>query len=148
MATVAEPVAAIRQAVAAYLTVKGAASAIDFYKRAFGAIEKGRLTMPSGEIGHAEIEIGGSTIMLSDEFPDYGSISPERLGGSPIKLHLYVDDVDAHCVKATAAGATIVDQPKLHDYGEDYWADRSYGAADPEGHLWWFTQRIRNPQSR
>jgi PhnB protein len=131
MATVAEPVAAIRQAVAAYLTVKGAASAIDFYKRAFGAIEKGRLTMPSGEIGHAEIEIGGSTIMLSDEFPDYGSISPERLGGSPIKLHLYVDDVDAFAKRAVAAGAKIT-----RPITDQFYGDRSGYIADPFGYTW------------
>ena len=56
---------------------------------------------------------------------------------------VFVDDVDAHCARARAAGARIADEPKVHDYGEDYWADRSYGAVDPEGHLWWFTQRVR-----
>ncbi|HMH08672.1 MAG TPA: VOC family protein, partial [Terriglobales bacterium] len=85
MATVAEPVAAIRQAATPYLTVRDAASAIDFYKKAFGAVEKGRLADTSGKIGHAEITIGGATIMLADEFPDYGAISPATLGGSPVK---------------------------------------------------------------
>ena len=61
---------------------------------------------------------------------------------------IHVEDVDAHCARARAAGAMIVDEPTVHDYGEDYWADRSYGAVDPEGHLWWFTQRIRDPRAR
>jgi PhnB protein len=131
MATVAEPVSAVRQSVSAYLTVKGAARAIDFYKRAFGAIEKGRLTMPSGEIGHAEIEIGGSTIMLSDEFPEYGSMSPDRLGGSPIKLHLYVDDVDAFAERAVAEGAKIT-----RPIADQFYGDRSGYLADPFGYTW------------
>jgi uncharacterized glyoxalase superfamily protein PhnB len=66
--------------------------------------------------------------------------------GNTQSLMVYVDDVDAHCAQARAAGAKIVDQPALHDYGKDYWADRSYGAFDPEGHLWWFAQRIRDPK--
>jgi PhnB protein len=131
MATVAEPVSAVRQSVAAYLTVKDAARAIDFYKRAFGAIEKGRLSMPSGEIGHAEIQIGGSTIMLSDEFPEYGGISPETLGGSPMKMHLYVDDVDAFAERAVAEGAKIT-----RPIADQFYGDRSGYIADPFGYTW------------
>ena len=62
-------------------------------------------------------------------------------------MMIYVDDADAHCARARAAGAKIVDEPSVHDYGRDYWADRSYGAADPEGHVWWITQRLRNPKA-
>jgi uncharacterized glyoxalase superfamily protein PhnB len=70
--------------------------------------------------------------------------SPLSVAGANTQgMQVYVDDVDAHCAKARAAGAKIVDEPALHDYGEEYWADRSYGAVDPEGHMWWFTQRIR-----
>jgi PhnB protein len=131
MATLAEPVPAIRQGAAAYLTVRNAAGAIEFYKRAFGAIEKGRLSMPTGEIGHAEIEIGGSTIMLSDEFPEYGGISPETLGGSPMKMHLYVDDVDAFAERAVAEGAKIT-----RPIADQFYGDRSGYIADPFGYTW------------
>jgi uncharacterized glyoxalase superfamily protein PhnB len=71
--------------------------------------------------------------------------SPLSTGCNTQGLMLYVDDVDAHCARVRAAGARIVDEPSLHDYGEAYWADRSYGAANPEGHLWWFSERVRNP---
>jgi PhnB protein len=131
MATLAEPVPAIRQGATAYLTVRNAAGAIEFYKRAFGAGEKGRLSMPTGEIGHAEIEIGGSTIMLSDEFPEYGGISPETLGGSPMKMHLYVDDVDAFAERAVAAGAKIT-----RPIADQFYGDRSGYIADPFGYTW------------
>ena len=131
MATVAEPVAAIRQAAAPYLTVKDAARAIEFYKKAFGAVERGRLADPSGKIGHAEITIGGSTIMLADEFPDYDAISPATLGGSPVKMHLYVDDVDAFAERAIAAGAKMVRPVEDQFYG-----DRSGQLADPFGYTW------------
>ena len=77
-----------------YIAVRNGAAAIDFYTRAFGAVEKYRLEDPAdGRIGHAELALGGSTLMLSDEYPDFGAISPETLGGSPVKLHIYVDDM-------------------------------------------------------
>jgi len=131
MATVAEPVAAIRQAATPYLTVRDAASAIDFYKKAFGAVEKGRLAEASGKIGHAEITIGGATIMLADEFPDYDAISPATLGGSPVKIHLYVDDVDGFAERAVSAGAKLVRPVEDQFYG-----DRSGQLADPFGYTW------------
>src|SRR5215472_3865587 len=81
--------------VTAYLCVKGAALAIDFYKRAFLAIERMRLAHPDGRVGHAELQIGDSVIMLADEFPDIGTRSPQSYGGSPVSIHLYVDDADA-----------------------------------------------------
>jgi PhnB protein len=131
MATVTEPVIAIRQAAAPYLTIKDAARAIEFYKKAFGAIEKGRVADPSGKIGHAEITIGGSTIMLSDEYPDYDALSPATLGGSPVRMHLYVDDVDAFAEHAVSAGAKIVRPVEDQFYG-----DRSGQLADPFGYTW------------
>jgi PhnB protein len=114
-----------------YLTVKDASRAIEFYKNAFGATELMRLRMPSGTIGHAEIQIGDSQIMLSDEFPDYGALSPQSLGGSPVILHIYVKDTDAVLAQAAAAGATITSPAKDHDYGE-----RSGSLTDPFGQKW------------
>jgi PhnB protein len=131
MATLAEPVTPVREGATAYLTVRNAAAAIEFYKKAFGAIERGRLSMPSGEIGHAEIEISGSRIMLSDEFPEYGGMSPEALGGSPIKMHLYVHDVDAFAERAVAAGAKIT-----RPITDQFYGDRSGYLVDPFGHTW------------
>ncbi len=131
MATVAEPVAAIRQAAAPYMTFKDAARAIDFYKKAFGAIETGRLVDPSGKIGHAQISISGSTIMLSDEYPDYDSFSPATLGGSPVKMHLYVEDVDAFVDQAVSAGAKIVGA-----VADQFYGDRSGRLLDPFGYTW------------
>ena len=73
--------------------------------------------------------------------------SPRSVGGANTQtIMLYVDDVEAHCSRARAAGATIFAEPEVHDYGADHWSDRSYGAVDPEGHHWWFTQRLRDPQ--
>src|SRR5215213_6947417 len=88
-----------------YLTIKDAIAALAVYREAFGAEEQFRLTAPDGKIGHAEIRIGGSTLMLSDEWPDFGALSPPTIGGSPVKLHLYVDDADAVVARAVAAGA-------------------------------------------
>ena len=113
-----------------YLTVSDAAAALDFYKRAFGATELMRLTGPGDKIGHAEIMIGNSRIMLSDEFPGFG-LSPQSLGGSPVKIHLYVEDVDALAKQAVAAGAKIIRPVEDQFYG-----DRSGQLADPFGHLW------------
>ena len=131
MAIVAEPVAAVRQAAAPYMTLKDTAHAIDFYKKAFGAIETFRLAEPSGKIGHAQITIGGFTFMLADEYPDYGAISPDTLGGSPVRMHLYVDDVDAVFEQAVAAGAKVIRPVEDQFYG-----DRSGQLSDPFGYTW------------
>ncbi|MEO8126876.1 MAG: VOC family protein, partial [Bryobacteraceae bacterium] len=88
-----------------YLTVRNAADAIDFYKKAFGATELLRLASPDGKVGHAEIKIGEAVIMLSDEYPEMNVLSPETIGGSPVTIHLYVEDVDATAKTATEAGA-------------------------------------------
>jgi PhnB protein len=90
-----------------YLIVNAAADAIEFYKKAFGAKEIMRMTQPDGKIGHAEIKIGDSPIMLADEFPQMGARSPQSLGGSPVSILLYIEDVDAMFTQTVAAGATV-----------------------------------------
>ena len=120
-----------------YMTVRDAAAALDFYKKAFGAEELFRLTEPGGRVGHAEFRIGDSPIMISDEYPDFGALSPATLGGSPIKMMLYVPDCDAAVKRAVAAGATVLRQPADQFYG-----DRTAMVADPFGHGWYLQTRI------
>ncbi len=115
-----------------YLIVNGAARAIEFYKKAFGARELGRMADPSGKIGHAEIKIGNSPVMLADEFPEMGSRSPQSYGGSPSFIMLYVEDVDAVFTQAVAAGAKVTRPVQDQFYG-----DRSGAVTDPFGHLWY-----------
>jgi PhnB protein len=119
------------QRVALYMTVANASAAIEFYQAAFGAKEVMRLAEPSGKIGHAEIEIGNTVIMLSDEYPDYNSLSPQTIGGSPVKIHLDVTDVDAFAERALRAGATLVRPIEDQFYGA-----RSGHVADPFGYTW------------
>jgi PhnB protein len=114
-----------------YLIVDGAARAIDFYKRAFGATELLRLEMPEGRVGHAEIRIGDSPIMLADEFPEMGIKSPKSLGGSATSILLYVDDVDARFNSAVAEGAKV-----LRPVADQCYGDRSGTLEDPFGHKW------------
>ncbi len=99
----------------------------------------------NGRIEHSELTYGEALIMVGHERELFGTIykSPLSAGCNTQGLMLYVEDVDAHCAKARAKGARIVSEPSVHDYGAEYWADRSYGAIDPEGHAWWFSQRIR-----
>ena len=114
-----------------YLIVKGAGRAIDFYKQAFGASERMRMEGPNGTVGHAEIEIDGSAVMLADEFPDMGFRSPQSLGGAGVSLHLYVKDVDARFNQAVAAGAKV-----LRPVQDQFYGDRSGTLEDPFGHVW------------
>jgi PhnB protein len=114
-----------------YLIVNNAARAIDFYKRAFGATELVRMEQPGGKVGHAEIEIGDSRIMLADEFPEMGARSPESLGGSPVSMLIYVEDVDARFRQAISAGAK-----ELRPVKDQFYGDRSGTLADPFGHTW------------
>jgi PhnB protein len=93
------------QPLSPYLIVKGAPRAIDFYTKAFGAKEVYRLRLPGGKIGHAELEIGGARLMLADEHPDFGALSPVAIGGTPVSIHLYVEDVDATVAHALDAGS-------------------------------------------
>ena len=115
----------------AYLHVRNAAEAIQFYTEAFGAEEKLRLTEPSGRIGHAELEIGGTTLMLADEFPEYGILGPQAHGGTTVTLHLHVDDADEVIRRAVEAGGDLEREPKDEFYGE-----RSGVVRDPSGHRW------------
>ncbi len=132
------------------LYYRDAAKMIDWLCDAFGFEIKIKVEGENGRIEHSELTYGGGLIMVGEERVGAASRwnvdmkSPLSVGGANTQgLMLYVDDVDAHCEHARAAGAKIVDEPTLHDYGDEYWADRSYGAVDPEGHLWWFSQRLR-----
>lgn len=125
------PIPEGRQALTAYLIVRDAAKAIAFYRKAFGAKEVFRLTEPQGKIGHAELRIGDSLLMLADEYPDFGALSPAAIGGSPVSIHLYVEDVDRVVETAAAAGATILRAVK-----DEFYGDRAGMIVDPFGHKW------------
>jgi PhnB protein len=114
-----------------HITVKGAAEAIAFYIRVFGAVERFRLTDPTGHVGHAELQIGDGEIYLNDESPSFGALAPPTIGGTPIRLHLYVADVDAVMKTAQAAGATV-----LRPAEDKFYGDRAGMIADPFGHEW------------
>lgn len=120
-------------AVCPYLVIQNAASAMTFYKDVFGATERMRLDGPDGTIYHAEIAFGESVIMLADEFPDMGFLSPQSIGGSAVSLMVYVDDCDALYDRAIAAGATSQQEPNDQVYG-----DRTCRVQDPFGHVWSF----------
>ena len=113
-----------------YLIIKGADRAIDFYKKVFGATQRMRMDGPNGTVGHAEIEIGGSAIMLADEFPDMGFRSPKSIGGAGVSLHLYVQDADACFNRAVAAGAKA-----LRPVQDQFYGDRSGTVEDPFGRM-------------
>lgn len=127
----AKPIPDGYHSITPYLITKDAARAIDFYKKAFGAKELFRMDAPGGRIGHAEIQIGNSIIMLADEFPEMGAKAPATFGGSPVSLLLYVEDVDGIYDKALTAGAKATRPVKDQFYG-----DRSGGLEDPFGHQW------------
>ncbi len=114
-----------------FLTVRYGARAIEFYKQAFGAIEKGVMKDADGKVLHAELMIGNSIIMLSDEFPKYGALSPQSIGGTPMGLHIYVDGVDAAFERAVKAGAHV-EMPVM----DQFWGDRYGKLKDPFGHSW------------
>ena len=126
-------------ALSPYLAVKDAAAAMEFYQRALGAIERFRLTGASGSVSHAEMAVNGAVFMLADEHPDFGALSPHTICGSPIKLHLTVDDVDAATARAEEAGATILRAPKDEFYGE-----RVAQIADPFGYTWFLARQIED----
>jgi PhnB protein len=127
----AKPIPDAYRAATPYLIVTGAAGAIAFYQKAFGAKEFVRLADPSGKIMHAEIRIGDAPIMLADEFPDMGYRSPQSLGGSPVCMLLYVADVDAQFAQAVAAGAT-----ETLAVADQFDGDRRGTLTDPFGHVW------------
>src|ERR1044071_2014752 len=125
-----------------YLFIQGAAAAIEFYKKAFNATEIMRMPGPDGKIGHAEIRIGNSAIMLADETLQMGARSPKTIGGSPMLLHLYVSDVDGQFAQAIAAGA-IVTRP----IANQFYGDRSGGLEDPFGFAWHLGMPRFTPES-
>lgn len=114
-----------------YLCVSDAKAAISFYTEAFGASEKFRLTEPGGRIGHAQLDFGGMTLMLADEFPDFGIRSATTIGATPVTIHIHVDNCDALIDKAVSLGATLERAPQDHFYGE-----RAGSIFDPFGHRW------------
>jgi uncharacterized glyoxalase superfamily protein PhnB len=115
----------------AYLHVRNAAQAIEFYAKAFGAKEKFRLTEPSGRIGHAELDFNGATLMLADEYPEYDIKGPQSIGNTSITLHIHVDNADEMIKRAVEAGAKLEREPQDQFYGE-----RSGAIRDPFGHRW------------
>jgi PhnB protein len=115
----------------AYLAVDGAADAIAFYTKVLGAKERMRMPMPDGKVGHAELEFGDSVVMLSDAAPEMGHVDPRRLGGSPVILSVYVEDVDTAFADAIAAGAT-----SLEPVADKFYGDRAGQFEDPWGHRW------------
>lgn len=132
-----------------------AAAAIDWLCRAFGFEVRLRIEGEGGRIEHSELSYGEGLIMVGQAGGKSGREvplpckSPRALGGANTQaLCICVDDADAHCAHAAAAGAKIVEPPTTHDYGDDYWSDRTYRAEDPEGHHWWFMQRVREPGPR
>jgi PhnB protein len=114
-----------------YLVVNGAGRAIEYYKQAFGAKELFRMPGPGGKIMHAEMKIGDSPIMLADEFPEMGAVSPQSLGGTPVGIMVYVEDVDTVFNRAVAAGGTVV-----RAVIDQFYGDRSGTLTDPFGHKW------------
>jgi PhnB protein len=127
------------QAVTPHLVCAGAAEAIEFYKKAFGAVETTRLSGKNGRLMHASIQIGGATVMLADEMPEWGSLSPKSLNGTPVTIHLYVDDVDAFVDRAAKAGATV----KM-PVADMFWGDRYGIIVDPFGHSWSVATHLRD----
>jgi PhnB protein len=123
----------------AYLVVDDAARAIDYYVRAFDAKELGRMEAPGGKIGHAELEIGDSRIMLSDPFPQSATRPPKELGGTSASLFMYVEDVDAVVRQAVDAGATVT-----MEVADQFWGDRFGTITDPFGHVWSIATHIED----
>ncbi len=134
-----DPVPRGMHTVTPQLTCAGAADAIGFYKKAFGAVETARLSDDQGKIMHASIRIGDSDVMLVDENPEWGALSPQSLRGSPVTIHLYVADVDAFVDKAEKAGAKIT-----MPVADMFWGDRYGALEDPFGHRWSVATHIRD----
>jgi PhnB protein len=126
-------------AVTPYLTVHDAKQAIDFYKRAFGARERVVMPMPDGKIAHAELQIGDSIVMLGEECPEHGNVSPQTLEGSPVGLALYVEDVDKTFDRAVDAVASVKEP-----VGDKFWGDRSGSLTDPFGHKWMLLTHVED----
>jgi len=139
MANKPQPIPGGYHTVTPYLIVKDGTSALDFYHRAFGAAELMRMPGPGGKIMHAEIRIGDSRIMLAEEFPEMGAVSPQSLNGSPVGIVLYVEDVDALFARAVAAGGKM-ERPVQ----DQFYGDRSGTLLDPSGHRWTIATHIED----
>jgi PhnB protein len=126
-----DPIPSNYPRVTPYLTIDGAARAIDFYQEIFGATVRGRMDAPGGKVGHAELELGTSMIMLADTFPEMGAPTPKALGGSPVTLMVYVEDADTAFAKALERGAT-----EIAPVQDQFYGDRSGQFEDPWGHRW------------
>jgi PhnB protein len=122
-----------------HLVCAGAAAAIDFYKKAFDAVEEGRMPGPDGKLMHAMVRIGDSPLMLVDESPQWGTLGAKTLKGSPVTIHLYVDDVDATVERAVAAGAKV-----MMPVADMFWGDRYGTLEDPFGHHWSVATHVRD----
>ena len=139
MAERVRPIPQGYQAVTPYLIVDGAADAIEFYKKAFGATEVMRMPGPDGRIGHAEVRIADSHVMLADEAKEMGHKGPKTVGGSPISLLLYVEDVDKVVDRAVAAGAKLT-----RPVADQFYGDRTGGIEDPFGHQWYVATHVED----
>lgn len=133
------PIPEDRPRVIPYLTVAGAAAAIDFYVSALGAEERVRVDGPDGKLMHAEIAFGDGIVMLSDEWPDWGAHGPLSIGGTPVTIAIYVEDADAVIARAADAGATV-----LAPAEDQFWGDRSGQIQDPFGHRWHISTHIED----
>ena len=122
-----------------YLILRDCAAAIEFYKKAFGATERMRVPRADGRIGHAEIQIGDTCVMMADEHPEIGAYSPVHYGGSPVSMHFYVPDCDARYRESLAVGAKTVREPEDQPH-----CDRMAGVLDPFGYTWWIAAPIRS----
>jgi PhnB protein len=131
MANKVKPIPEGYHNVTPYLVIKGAAAAIDFYKKAFGAVEVMRMPQPDGRVGHAELKFGDSMVMLADEFPEMSVVGPKTLGNTSVALLLYVDDVDKAVERAVSLGATI-----KKPVADQFYGDRTGTLEDPFGHKW------------
>jgi len=139
MTATIEPIPQGMNTVTPHLVCDGASDAIEFYKKAFNAVETARIPGPGGKLIHAAVRIGDSTVMLVDAFPEWGSQDPKALKGTPVTLHLYVPDVDATFKQAVAAGATV----KM-EVADMFWGDRYGQVTDPFGHCWSIATHTRD----
>ena len=131
MTTNVKPIPEGYHSITPYLIIKGAAEAIEYYKKSFGATELFRMPAPDGKIGHAELKIGDSPFMLSDEHPDLGHVGPQTLGGTSVGIMIYVEDVDTMFKKAISGGGQ-----EIKPLQDQFYGDRSGTLKDPFGHMW------------
>ena len=134
-----QPIPQDQDAAIPYLAIQGAGNAIEFYKRAFGARELSRVSMPGGAVGHAEMVIGNARFMIADEFPDFGFLAPPSIGGTPVTIHVYLEDVDSFAKHAIAEGLKELRGIETHFYG-----DRGGKYQDPFGHIWSFSTHVED----